>query len=507
MQLNASRTPSPVTLASRHFPTLAAQCFVAVATLMLARPAHADEEIERLREKARALVEELETELDAVREERRQLEAERRAMERQRAVATPPVAASAPPPPAAAPAGSEPPPDSEGKFDILAAEVERLKEQFVLPATKEYKSQYGLGPAASKIYDANRGLSIGGYGEANYSGKVSDDDDESDRADFLRFVLYTGYKFSDRLLLNSEIEFEHATTASTVTSSGGSVSVEFAYLDYLYAPPLNLRAGLVLVPLGFLNEIHEPPFFYGNNRPEVERRIIPSTWRELGAGVFGNLGGDLAYRAYLMTSLNAEGFEDTGIRDGRQSGNRVVAESPAGAVRLDYTPRQVPGALLGAAAFLGDTGQDQSYDGRTVDAFLSLWEVHAQYRARGLSLRALAAFGSLDDAATLSIANQQTIADRFEGWYAEAAYDVMPLLLPDLPTQSLEPFFRYEHVDTQAGVPTGFVRELAEDVAIYTIGVSYKPHPQVVLKLDYRNLEPRRGPYPDEVNVGLGFIF
>lgn len=476
--------------------SLVAALLLALA-LSPARSALADEELETLKRQAQELIDRLEHELEAVRSERGRLEAERQALERTQAQA------GAPPPAASAEATQA----TDRKVSILADEVARLKERIVLPEVKEYKSYYGLGPAASKIYQMNRGLSIGGYGEGNLSQKVSDRSDSHDEADFLRFVLYTGYKFTDRLLLNAELELEHATTDSTVTAGDGSFSLEFAYLDYLHADALNVRAGLVLVPLGFINEIHEPVFFFGNNRPEVERTIIPTTWRALGVGLFGSWNEDLQYRVYLTTSLNASGFSASGIRGGRQKGNRARAEDAAGSVRLDYTPHQVPGALLGASAFFGNTGQNQRFAGSKVDAFLTLWDVHAQYRYRGLELRALAAFGTLDDAAALSRDSGEPVPDRFEGWYAEVAYDVMPHLFPGKSTQYLAPFFRYENVDPQESVANGFVRDRTKVAELYTVGMSYKPHPQVVLKLDYRNVVARRGSRADDINIGLGFIF
>ena len=141
---------------------------------------------------------------------------------------------------------------------ILADELERTRRQLAVPDDQPLSSKFGLGPAASKIYDLGRGLSIGGYGEGYYSRLVGDKGDAKNRADLLRLVLYTGYKFTDSILFNAEIEFEHATTSSTESSGGGSVSVEFAYLDFLLRDWANIRAGLVLVPMGFINEIHEP---------------------------------------------------------------------------------------------------------------------------------------------------------------------------------------------------------------------------------------------------------
>jgi hypothetical protein len=465
-------------------------------------------DLDELKRQAQELVDQLHRELEDVRRERREVDAERKAIEEERRALD---AEHPPPAPVAAPETATTA-ETERKVGVLAEEVQRLKETIVLPEGKEYKSFYGLGPAASKIYQVNRGLSIGGYGEGSFGARVNDKGDDHDTADFLRFVLYTGYKFTDRILLNAEVELEHATTESTVTSDGGGVSLEFAYLDFLWSEYVNARTGMFLVPVGFINQIHEPVYFFGNNRPALEREILPTTWRELGGGLFGNLHEDVRYEAYISTGLNAEGFGSSGIRDGRQKGNRVRAEDPAGTVRLDYAPHQVPGAIIGASAFFGDSGQDQEFAGEEVDAFTSVWDVHAQYSHRGLWLRSGAAFGNIGDADRLSLAADEPIADRFEGWYTEVGYDVMPYLhdlLPDyLPVSHyIAPFFRYEHIDPQASVATGFSPDKTKEFDLYTLGVSYKPHPQVVFKLDYRNFVQRRGNRPDEVNLGLGFIF
>ena len=158
----------------------------------------------------------------------------------------------------------------ERKTDILSQEVEKLRTNLAIPEEKALKSAYGLGPAASKVYQVGKGLSIGGYGEANYQKIVSDKGEAKDNADFERLVLYVGYKFTDNILFNSEIEFEHGTTGEGAEEKG-EVSVEFAALDFFIDPMVNVRAGLVLMPMGFINQIHEPPFYFGNNRPVVEQ--------------------------------------------------------------------------------------------------------------------------------------------------------------------------------------------------------------------------------------------
>src|ERR687893_57876 len=191
----------------------------------------------------------------------------------------------------------------EAQVEAITQELEelRLGRDLVVEADT---SLYGFGPAASKVYKARQGVSLGGYGEVlyeNFAGSREDDtpSGSTDRLDALRAIVYVGYKFSDKVLFNSELEFEHGST-----EEGGSVSIEFAYLEYRLSPRLGLRAGLLLPPMGFINEVHEPPAFLGARRPETERTIIPSTWRESGIGFFG-AAGNLSYRAYLVNGFDA----------------------------------------------------------------------------------------------------------------------------------------------------------------------------------------------------------
>ena len=406
---------------------------------------------------------------------------------------------------AAEPPGKAAKTDVERKTDILASEVEKLKTQLVLPEKREYKSQYGLGPAASEVYRVNRGLAIGGYGELFYTNYTGDKGSRKDQFDLARAVLYVGYKFNDWIVLNNEIEFEHATTGEG-DEEKGEVSVEFSQLDFFLHPAANIRAGLMLVPMGFINEIHEPTTFHGNRRPDVERFIIPTTWREMGAGLFGEIVPGLQYRMYAMNGLNASEFESSGIREGRQGGSRALADNFAFAGRLDYAMPFAPGLLVGASTFLGDAGQDQRFLGRKIAAFTQLYEGHVQWRYRGFEFRALGTFGHIGDAALLSAAKGETIGRENFGWYTEAAYDVMPLLWKDS-TQYLAPFFRYERYDTLAAVPDGFADDGSFDRWVYQAGLTYKPIPNIAIKADYRNVHAARGEQPDELNLGVGFIY
>ncbi len=395
------------------------------------------------------------------------------------------------------------------KTDILSQEVEKLRTQLVIPEEPELKSEYGLGPAASKVYHVNKGLSLGGYGEGRYQAFVGDANGRKDNADLLRFVLYAGYKFTDNILFNSEIEFEHAST-----EDNGAVSVEFAALDFFVDPMVNIRAGLVLEPMGFINRIHEPLFFFGNNRPEVERRIIPSTWRENGAGLFGQLLPGLNYTAYAVNGLKASGFTSAGIRDGRQNGSKALAEDWASVTSLTYVPPSLPELLFGASMYLGNSGQNQTLavpvgdqiSLQKVAAFTQLYEAHLQWRYKGWKFRTLGAWGHIDNAGTLSAAKGQTIGSSNFGWYTEIGYNVLPLFLPET-SQYLAPFFRFEKLDPIATAPAGFPDIENLDRQIIQFGLQYKPIPNVVIKADYRNFTAKRGSVPDDFNLGFGFIF
>jgi len=402
------------------------------------------------------------------------------------------------------------------RVDVLTDEVSTLRTQVAVPEEPELKGAYGFGPAASKVYGVQRGLSIGGYGEANYINFIGDEeDDDLDRADALRTVLYLGYKFTDRIVFNSEIEFEHGTTSNVNNGAGsGSVAVEFAALDFLWRPEMNFRAGHLLVPMGFVNEIHEPPFFYGVQRPETEVRILPSTWHENGVGVFGNLGETVEYRLYTLAGFNAQNFSDAGIRGGRQQGNRSLSEDLAFVTRVDWSPDLVPGFLLGGAVYLGDSGQDVELAGGDVpDARLWIFEGHAQYQSGAFHARGLFAFSSLSDARELNEVLavdpdfEGPVADEMLGGYVEAAYDVYPSLFGDEARQ-LEPFVRVEYVDTQYDVPSGFDANRDRAYWVHTGGVNFYPHPQVVLKAEYRNINTRgQGERADELGLGMGFAF
>jgi hypothetical protein len=401
----------------------------------------------------------------------------------------------------------------ERKLAVLAEELQALRagekaEEAPAPAPGEPAPEgaTGLAPAASKVYSKQRGVSIGGYGEMMYENydATRDDGEPSearDRIDLLRAVLYFGYKFDDRIVFNSEIEYEHATT----DDGKGEVAVEFAYLDFLLDDAANVRAGLVLVPVGIVNQIHEPPTYLGVKRPGVDNVILPTTWSEPGVGLHGRFGL-FSYEAYLLDGLDSEGFTaSAGLRGGRQSGARALAEDLAVALRLDLTG--IPGLLAGVSFYRGDSGQGRTVNGETIDGTVTLYDVHADWKWRGLWLRGVWSAVDIGDADLISIQNGQAIGSALRGGYGEAGYDL--LSLTDARNQSLYPYVRYERYDTQAEVAPDYESSVtgADDRTAISYGVMYRPIPQVSIKAEYQDLKNAAGTGVDQFNASLGYLF
>ncbi len=390
------------------------------------------------------------------------------------------------------------------KVDLLTEELERSKLGEV--ADTFYRPQRGLGPAAAKVYQLKKtGVSIAGYGEAVYYNVARKRDDnldanKPDQIDYLRSVVYFGYRFNDWILFNSEIEFEHATTGKR-----GEVSVEFGYVELMFSKNANLRAGMLLPPLGIINEKHEPSTFFSTQRPMVERFIIPSTWRTNGIGLYGELVPDLNYRAYIVEGFDAKNFTDAeGLRGGRQSGSVALAEDFGYTGKLEYAG--LPGTIIGGSFYYGNSGQGARDSLGTINAATSLLSAHVEFAYKGLEFRALAAQTHLDQAGRVSVLARKTVASKTNGWYIVGGYDLMPLLVPGS-EQSLIPFIQYEKLNTHAEVEAGFVANPANSRSALTFGLNYKPHPNVAFKFDYNNMKNRAGTGIDQWNLAVAYLY
>lgn len=370
------------------------------------------------------------------------------------------------------------------RLERLEREVQQIKEQ-------NLKSRPDEAEATSK-------LSFHGYGELHYNkpktGATVPKGSDPAEMDFHRMVWGLSYQFSDRISVHTEVDFEHAAK---------EIELEFAYLDFLIAPAFNLRAGSMLMPVGPLNEFHEPPLFYSVERPYVQTNIIPTTWQEGGVGVFGSLPGGLNYRVYGVSGLNAEKFSDsTGIRGGRGKVGSSPSDDLAAVARLEYVG--FPGLDVGGSVYSGGAnGTKNPAVGRPT---VGIWELDVRVRKAGFDLRGVGAYLRLDEADKISTVAKKTIGSEMHGWYLEGAYNVLRLLAPDS-EQSLVAFARYETFNTHKTVPSGLTASPTNDRQVTTGGVAYYPHQDVAIKADVEGWRDGKENAYSRLNLGLAYQF
>jgi hypothetical protein len=321
-----------------------------------------------------------------------------------------------------------------------------------------------------------------------------------------RFVLYLAHSFSGQLAFRSELELEDAKIAGG--QLGGEVALEQAYLDYQIVPALTLRAGLVIVPIGIVNETHEPPTFNGVDRPNFDRDVIPTTWREIGLGTVGTIPGSsgLSYRVYLVNGLKASGFEPvSGIRGGRQEGKEASFANPSVTGRVEWAR---PGLRLGGSFWYGGSAnQDPALGTGSFANAVALLAADIRYDVGAFMFRGVVANISIADAEAINAAYGGQVGSRINGGYVEGAYNLLSALVP-ASAQRLNAFLRYENYDTQAKVPAGVVRDESLARRITTFGLSYKPVYNVVFKGDYQLQRTKTGLAEGEVmSLGIGYQF
>ena len=342
---------------------------------------------------------------------------------------------------------------------------------------------------------------VGGYGEIHYN---EPDGAPRGQIDFHRFVLFVGHSFTEKISFRSEIEIEH-TKIEAGAADGGEVALEQAYLDFRLADAVGIRAGILLAPVGLVNLTHEPPAFNGVERPAVDRVIIPTTWREAGAGIYGTPAEGVQYQLYLTAGLNAQGFDAAnGIRGGRQEGFESNPANPSLTGRVDFSP--AAGLALGASFFAGNANAGTDSIG---SAAVSLWSADVRYAAGPVALRGLVAVASIGDAALINRSTGGNVADRLFGYYLEGAYNLFPLIVPGSDID-LFLFLRYEKYNTQART-TGFTPLAQYDRIDIVLGMTLKPVYNVAVKTDYtwmRNaLNSPSAPNSGQFNLGLGYYF
>ena len=375
-----------------------------------------------------------------------------------------------------------------------------------------------LPPEAPALASPLGRTTLGGYGELHWNHRIPATGDATSELDLHRLVLFVGHAFTDALRFSSEIEVEHAIAGE---GQPGYATIEQAYVDWdLAGRALTLRAGIVLVPMGLTNETHEPPTFHGVERPNVERNIIPTTWREGGLGLVGQVGERFRYQAYLLGGLDADGYSlGSGVRGGRQNVAEARADGLAFAGAVAWEP--VVGLSLGLSGYLGQAGANATTerfgaDGAALDLDVTTVGVaaHAQCKGHGLEAKALFATFFIGDTAALRDARDadgnadgKDLASQILGGYVEVAYDV---LRSSGSAIALLPFVRAEHYDTAAAFDGREASAADDDRAVtdLVLGATLRPVPQVAFKADVI-LRSFGGEKDAETlaNLGVGFNF
>ncbi|TDI69568.1 MAG: hypothetical protein E2O86_05255, partial [Bacteroidetes bacterium] len=319
-------------------------------------------------------------------------------------------------------------------------------------------------------------------------------------------VLLLGYKFDDRTQFVTEIEIEHVE----------EIFVEQAFINYAVGDNVSLRGGLMLIPMGIINEYHEPTTFNGTERPAVDNVIVPTTWRELGVGVTGRFpDASVGYQAYIFngfksTDIDGEGGVkgflkgSNGLRGGRQKGIKSTVDSPTFSTKIEYYG--FPGLRMGLSGYFGKTqaaDDVEHLDGATIG--ISMVGFDVRYAFRKITARGQFIYASLSDTQAYNTLTGQDLGSALLGYYGEVAYNILPLSA----RQRLFAFARYEKYDTHAGTNGMLVRNDAYNRTDITTGLSYHIAQGVVIKGDYqfRDNNVANGNVANRLNFGIGVWF
>ena len=398
------------------------------------------------------------------------------------------------------------------KLDQLAAELAAVKAQLVqiqqqraatAPAAEPAPAAAtATAPVAAPAAPVTPATVLTSYGELNYNRPIRAK--ENAQADARRIVFGFQHRFDDKTKLVTEIELEHAVTSA---SDAGEVAVEQAYVERQLTPTWAMRAGLFLMPVGLLNENHEPTAFYGVERNFVETAIIPSTWREGGVQLVGNFDNGLTLQGGITTSFDLNKW-DAASSEGKESPLGSIHQELALAKSHDLALfgaanwRGIPGLLLGGSIFTGQATQAQA----VAKARITLWDLHARWTPGRWDLSALYTRATISNTAALNatlVGNPTLIPKSFDGYYVQGAYKVW-----SVEDYALSPFVRWEQFNTArayADLGPGLTPDAARTERVVTLGANLQVSPGVVVKADYQRF--REAPDQNRVNLGLGWSF
>jgi len=325
----------------------------------------------------------------------------------------------------------------------------------------------------NNLLSSERGLSIGGYGEITYNNLEGKSDPAE--IDVQRLVILFAYKFDYRTSFVTEIEYEHVK----------EVYVEQAFINYVLADGVNLRGGLMLVPMGIINEYHEPTTFNGVERPSLDSKIVPTTWREMGIGVSGRINSaSFRYQAYVMNGFLSYGDShklrgSDGLRKGRQKGAESVGSDVNFAGRIEYYG--LPNLKFGLSYYTGNT-QTTAPEISNTQIGLSMFGLDYRYVNGRLSSRGQYISASLSDTEAYNLAGNTDLGSAMGGYYVEGAYNLLPLDS----RQKLDIFIRYENFNTHQKTAGALIANDTYHRTETTFGLSYHLASGAVFKADYQ---------------------
>ena len=353
-------------------------------------------------------------------------------------------------------------------------------------------------------------LTIGGYGQIDYNQTLSSDTYQNGNLDVHRLVMLFAYRFNSKTNFVTEIEFEHVK----------EVFIEQAFLNYKINDYLNFRGGLLLIPMGIINEYHEPPTFNGVERPNLDNKIVPTTWREIGAGFTGRFNDiALKYQIYVINGFNGYDGEANfsgakGLRSGRQKGAESFMSSPGLSGKIDYYG--IRRLKLGFATYLGNSNSTL-YDGiNKSDAELLLQAdssvvgikmigADLRYNYKGFQLKGQYNFIDIENSDQYNEFAGSDLGRNLSGYYGEIAYNVFR---PFNFKTELTPFIRYENYDTHYSVDPLIVKNEAYHLEEIIFGVGWKLAKGAVLKADYQVIKSKIDTeYRNQLNIGIGVMF
>ncbi len=370
--------------------------------------------------------------------------------------------------------------------------------------------------SASRLLMSNKRLTFGGYGQIDYNQPFGNESIENGKVDIHRIVLLFAYSFTSKLSLVSEIELEHVS----------EVYVEQAFLNYALNTYVNLRGGLMLVPVGIINENHEPPIFNGVERPLIDLYVVPSTWREIGLGVTGTIPEiSMKYQAYLINGFKSYDGQPRlsgqyGLRKGRQKGIESLIRTPGFTGRVEYYG--LLGLNLGLSGYFGKTQSSlyKKIENSDTDAIaaadssvvgVSLLGFDVRYQRKGVQIRGQFYYSSQSNTAqynffTADEGRPNDLGSSMFGYYIEAAYNVFQASRKI--KSELTPFVRYSNYDTQLTVAQELSKNNAYNVTAITTGLGWRIVPGAVIKADVQFLRNgAENKFQKIFNAGIGFGF